>query len=128
MWITKDTDPIWVKMELNACGNVPLEALPFLNEVAQKRLRVGNEWIRKTMKKWTDVRKKFKLSNSICRATKIATNPDFIPSTMDAGFKRWADKGLICIEQVFMGQTLKSFEQLGKNLVYQLRTTIDIYN
>lgn len=80
-----------------------------MNEVALKRLWVGIDWIKKTMKIWTDVQKKFKLSNSICRATKIVTNPDFISSVMDAGFKRWPNAGLIYIEQVIMGQTLKSF-------------------
>lgn len=51
MWITKDTDAIWVKMELNTCRNVPLEPLPFLNEVAQKRLRVGNDLNQKNYEK-----------------------------------------------------------------------------
>lgn len=75
---------------------------------------MGNEWIRGTMKTWSAVRKKLKMSNSVSRATKIAKNPDFIPSTIDSGFNKWANKGLIYIDQMFQGQTMKSFTQLQK--------------
>ena len=80
------------------------------------RLRVGNEWIRGTMKEWSTVRRNLKLSNSVGSTTKIAKNPDFIPSIMDSGFNKWANKGLIYIDQMFQGQTMKSFTQLQKEL------------
>ena len=64
MWITEDTETIWVDMEQNSCNNVPVGALPFLTEKAQKGLGTCNEWIRATMKIWSEVRKEFKLSNS----------------------------------------------------------------
>ena len=31
---------------------------------------------------------------------------------MDSGYNNWANNGLVYIEQVFNGQTMKSFEQL----------------
>lgn len=65
-----------------------------------------------TMKIWATVQKKSKISNSISRATKIATNPEFLPSTMDAEYHKWMNKGLIYTAQVFSGKTLRSFEQL----------------
>lgn len=114
MWITKEKDSIWVEMEQNSCQKVSLESLPFLNERAWRGLRVGNEWIKGTMKTWSAVRKNLKLSNSVSRATKIAKNPDFVPSVMDSGFVKWADKGLIYIEQILQGQTMKSFTQLQR--------------
>ncbi len=60
------------------------------------------------------MRKKFDLSSLISRVTKIAKNPDFRPSTMDAGYNIWAHRGLIYIAQLFHGQNMKSFEQLKK--------------
>lgn len=114
MWITKDADALWVGMEQNSCKNVSIESIPFLSDVTLKRLKVGNVWIRGTMRVWSMVRKKLKLSNSICRATRISTNPDFLPSMMDAGYNRWTRQGLKYIAQVFRGQTLKSFQQLAQ--------------
>ena len=62
---------------------------------------MGNEWVKGTLNIWSDVQKKVTLPKSISRATKIAKNPDFVPSTMDTGFNRWANKGLIHIDQMF---------------------------
>lgn len=107
MWIIKETDAVWVGMEQSSCQHAPLESLPFLNETTWKKLKIGNDWIRVTMKIWSLVRKKFKLSSSICRATKITRNPDFLPSMMDAGYNKWTNTGLIFIAQVFDGQTMK---------------------
>ena len=112
MWITKDADALWVGMEQNSCKNIPIESLPFLSEVILKRLKVGNVWIRGKMKVWSMVCKKLKLSNSICRATRISTNSDFLPSMMDAGYNSWTHQGFKYIAQMFRGQTLKSFQQL----------------
>ncbi len=47
-----------------------------------------------------------------CYSHNIATNPDFLPSTMDSGFNKWAIKGLTYIAQVFHRHNMKSFEQL----------------
>ena len=54
------------------------------------------------------------MESSISRATKIALNQEFHPSSMYAGFKKWTDKGLVYIGQLFQGQTLKSFQQLSE--------------
>ena len=61
MWITKETDSVWVEIEQNSCQNIPLESLPFLTEITQKKLNIGKEWIKGTMKVWAVVRKKSKL-------------------------------------------------------------------
>lgn len=49
---------------------------------------------------------------SISRAVKIAHNIDFLPSKLEAGFKKWEEKGLIMLEQLFEGGVLMSFQQL----------------
>lgn len=42
---------------------------------------------------------------------KIANNTDFPPSRLGAGFKKWQEKGLIMLGQLFEGGVLMSFEQ-----------------
>lgn len=71
------------------------------------------------MKVWSTIQKKLSISSSVSKATKIAKNPDFVPCTMDAGFEKWTNKGLIYISQIFMGQILKSFEQLKQEFNLQ---------
>ncbi len=110
--MTKDS--IWVRMEQNSCPRLPLGALHFLTEKSQKGVKITNEYMRETLKIWLIVRKTFGLSNSTSRDTKIAMNPDFVPSTMDTGYNKWANKGLVYIAQVFKGQNIKSFEELRK--------------
>ncbi len=46
-----------------------------------------------------------------------ADNPEFLPSRWDATFKRWSDKGLIIIDQLFNGSTLHSFSDLKKKIM-----------
>lgn len=112
LWITKDKDAIWVEMEQRACPTMSLESLPFVTRSMQKKLKIKNELIIETMKIWSTIQKKLNISNSVSKATKIAKNPDFVPCTMDVGFEKWTNKGLIYIAQLFTGQILKSFEQL----------------
>ncbi len=49
---------------------------------------------------------------SISRAMLIVENVEFPPSLWDSGFRRWADKGLRTINQLFKGTEFKSFSQL----------------
>lgn len=50
--------------------------------------------------------------DSISRAMPIVGNIEFLPSVWDGGFRIWADKGLIAINQLFVGKEIKSFSQL----------------
>lgn len=83
MWITKETDALLVGMEQRSCQHILLESLPFLTDMTWKKLKIGNDWIKVRMKMWSSVRKELKLSSSISRATKIARNPEFLPSMME---------------------------------------------
>ncbi len=41
---------------------------------------------------------------------KAAVNADFPPSKLDMGFKKRTERGLTSLDQLFEGETLKSFE------------------
>ncbi|KAF3846979.1 hypothetical protein F7725_004057, partial [Dissostichus mawsoni] len=68
-----------------------------------QKVKIENEWIKHTLKLWTAVKKMFRSPESISRAMPILGNIEFPPSVRDGGFKRWADKGLITINQMFDG-------------------------
>lgn len=58
---------------------------------------------------------------TLSRAMSIADNPEFLPSGWDATFKRWSDKGLIIIDQLFKGSTLHSFSDLKEKFMLSSR-------
>lgn len=51
-------------------------------------------------------------SDNAIYGTKEMEIVDFLPNKSDAGFQIRAEKGLITINQMFDGETLKSFKQL----------------
>lgn len=52
------------------------------------------------------------MRKKLSRAVRIANNIDFPPAGLDGGFKRWEEAGLVVLDQLFEGHTLRSFEQL----------------
>lgn len=58
------------------------------------------------------VRKKINAPQSIFRAMNISEIIDFKPRHFDPRFKDWENKGLIFIDDLFDGETLKSFNHL----------------
>ncbi|KAJ0063849.1 hypothetical protein NL108_012538 [Boleophthalmus pectinirostris] len=113
VWTDQDDETGRREMEQNSCPKVPLESLPFLTKKLQKDLKIKNEWVKATLRIWTIVKRKLNMSDSICRATKMGLNPDFTPS-MEGGFCKWKEKGLVYIGHLFEGENMKSFEQLKK--------------
>ncbi len=77
-----------------------------------KKLKITNRWVEKTWKIWSKIRNNLGIPKSVSRATKIAINPDFLPARIDDGFKKWVNKGLVYIDQLFDREVLKSFQQL----------------
>lgn len=66
---------------------------------------------------WTTVQKKLKGVATISRAVSVADNPGFLPSRWDAIFKRWTEKGLTMIDQLFDGSILRSFSDLKEKFM-----------
>lgn len=56
--------------------------------------------------------KKINAPQSISRAMKISELIDFKPRYFDSRFKDWENNGLIVIDDLFDGETLKSFNHL----------------
>lgn len=65
-----------------------------------------------TQKVWSLVRKIVEAPLTMSKAVKIAKNVEFLQGKLNAGFRVWAEKGQITIDQIFEGEILKSFKQL----------------
>lgn len=111
-WCRMDTETRWLQLEQCSVVDRPISALLCMNRGQWTKLKIQNEWVRFTLSVWEKVRKQFKLSLSISRASQITNIPNFIPVRLDAGFKRWADKGLKILNQLFTGTALKLFSQI----------------
>merc|ERR1712002_683721 len=111
-WIGNDQEVIWTQIEQSSARGVSLSILPFINIKSINAFKIENKWIKQTLKVWTTVKKMLRGPQSISRAMLIVGNTEFSPSMWDSGFKKWADKGLCTINQLFKGTDLKSFSQL----------------
>lgn len=111
-WIGGDEESIWNRIEQNETRGVSLSTLPFIDSKSVIKLKIGNEWIKHTLKVWTEVKKMLNDIGSISRAMPIVGNIDFPPSTWDHGFRGWATKGLITLNQLFGETGFKSFSQI----------------
>ena len=85
---------------------------------------MNNIWIKNTLKIWDSVQKQLKGRVALSRAMPIIGNIEFIPSIWDGAYKRWAEKGLKTINQLFEGNIFRSFQQLKQK--FDLPTT-DLY-
>lgn len=111
-WISGDEEAKWVQIEQGEVKGALLSILPFVDLKQVNKMKIGNEWIKHTLKIWGEVKKMFGDSGSISRAMPIVGNIDFPPSVSDHGFRRWAAKGLTIFNQLFEETHLKSFTQL----------------
>lgn len=111
-WVSGNGETKWTEIEQGDAKNVQLSALPFVDPKQISKINIGNEWIKHTIKIWTEIKKMLKDTGSISRAMPIVGNLEFPPSISDQGFKRWATNGLIILNQLFEGAHLKSFSQL----------------
>lgn len=112
-WIIHDPESHWVPMEEYSVSGVPLSQLPFLNQQSQKKIKIVNLWVKHTLKIWNKVQKQLKGKTALSRAMTIYKNIEFIPSLSDSsGFRGWAERGLISVNQLFEGNVFKTFDQL----------------
>ncbi|KAM7369499.1 hypothetical protein PAMP_000739 [Pampus punctatissimus] len=111
-WVVGDLESGWVSIEQNSMPGIQLSSLPFLSQQSQKKLKINNLWIVHTLKVWNLVQKQLKGVVTLSRAMPIAGNVEFLPSVYDRAFKRWAESGLIIINQLLDGPAFKSFSQL----------------
>ncbi len=92
-WISQDNDTICVGIEQNDCLKIPMNTIPFMNKNIWRATKINNQWIKNILRIFkSNVRGKLKLPMSTSRAMKIANNTDFLPSKLEAGFKKMARK------------------------------------
>lgn len=115
-WINNDTETGWVNIEQNLLPAIPLSALVFLSKQSQNKMVIKNLRLKNTLKVWSTVQKRIRGTSALSRAMQIAGNPDFLPSTTDVAFKRWAGRDLKVIDQLFCDNVLQLFSYLQDKL------------
>ncbi len=116
-WLGVDKEAEWVSIEQNSLPGVSLKVLPFMDLQAQKAVKKTNIQIKHTIKIWSTVQKTFRGAIALSRAIPIKDNPDFLPSVSDSVFNRWEKNGLKIINQLFDGETIRSFSQLSNRFI-----------
>lgn len=111
-WINNDTETGWVGIEQSSVPEIPLSTLVFMSQQCQKKVGILNIWVKHTLKVWSAVQKRFRAVASLSRAIHIVGNIEFLPSITDNTYKRWSDRGLKIIEQLFYDNILQSFSYL----------------
>lgn len=112
VWINNNIESGWVKIEQNSLPSIPLSVLVFLNKQSQEKLEIKNVWVKHTLKVWSTVQKRFRGRAALSRVMQIVGNPNFPPSRTDITFKRWADRKLKIIDQLFCDNVLQPFSYL----------------
>lgn len=111
-WIIRDPETHWVSMEEYSLPGISLSRLPFLSLQSQKKIKIENSWVKRTLNIWHKIQKQLKGKVSLSRAMSINGNIEFLPSLSDGGFGGWGERGLKTVDQLFEGTVIKSFTQL----------------
>lgn len=106
--LTELTETRWLNMETSKCTQVPLSAVPLVGE---KRMggSVGR-WSLFTLQVWNRVQQAYHLPMLNATLTGIAHVNDFVPMSLDAGFRKQSHLNLHFVHQLLQDSQLKSFE------------------
>lgn len=112
VWMTKNEETGWLSIEQNSLTGISLSTLPFLGQQTKRRIKINNIWVKHTLKIWNSVQKQLKGSMALSRALPILGNLDFLPSLTHLTYRKWVEKSLVIVNQLFENNTLRSFSQL----------------
>ncbi|KAF3837662.1 hypothetical protein F7725_009430 [Dissostichus mawsoni] len=98
--------------ERDKLQRIPLSTLVFMSQQSQKKVGVLNIYVKHTLKVWSAVQKRYRGTVALSRAMQIDGNLEFLPSIADSTFKKWADRGLKIIDQLFYDNILQPFSYL----------------
>ena len=110
-WIKNDNDSTFLDLEAIGC-RLSLSEIPFVNGATQLHEIRDNFIVRNTLKSLNQIRKHFGIATQYSVLAPVYCNPDFSQSCLDVGFRTWKDSGISKIQDLFQGDTLKSFAQL----------------
>lgn len=106
--------PKWMQMESHSLG-VPLPMYMYSANLKKLRKQTSNPIVRNMINVWNEVKKYLGETFSVSCFSPIWGNDSFVPGRSDAGFKMWADKGILKVEDLFNPEdrSLMSFEHLS---------------
>uniref|UniRef100_A0A8C8E244 Reverse transcriptase domain-containing protein n=1 Tax=Oryzias sinensis TaxID=183150 RepID=A0A8C8E244_9TELE len=113
-WMKSDTQTRWLTIEQSMCSE-PLHTLLF----ADASIKDISLWTKNTLSIWNKVRTSFKLPKKLSAVLSIRHIKSFTPISLDKGFTKWSNQGLLYIHQLIDSEHLMSFEQLSRRFKLQ---------
>lgn len=111
-WVTQDQNSIY--LDLDSLGHDPLilSGVPFFETVNHIPDIQHNYILNNIFNSLKSIKKAFSGNKKYSHFAPIYNNPYFIPSCSDSGFKEWRTAGIVTINDMYEGDTIKSFQQL----------------
>ncbi len=93
-------------------SGLPLNLCLYSSELKDLKKNVSNPIVINMISVWFDVKKYLDAFYPLSCFSPIWGNEKFKPGRLDAGFKIWADKGIRKIADLYVNNTLMSFEEI----------------
>lgn len=112
-YFSTESPPSWVNMEsAEVAQGLTLKRYIYSANLKHHRKNCSNPIVLNMINVWYVVKKHFGIPNNLSCYSPIWGNTDFKPGKLDAGFKKWADKGIKSIKDLYSSNKFQSFEEL----------------
>lgn len=110
-WVISNSNSIWLDVEASL-SKYRLRDLLFFKKFKNIRLSCENPVTLNTVKAWRLMCRLEGRSKFTSVFTPIVNTPDFQPGMVDAGFKKWRDKDVHRLKDLFSDNVMMTFEQI----------------
>ncbi len=101
-----------MEIERNTTTQLPLNLYLFSDSPKELKKKTKNPFVRNTIEIWFKAQNYLGIDQKLSFFTPIWENMEFIPGNKDPGFKKWADRGITKISDLYDDSTIISFEAL----------------
>ena len=110
--VQKRNNAHWIDIEEELCNPISTTLLPFINNINALHQITKTYVVYNTLRAWQDINKFCGNFGKISRLSPLSLNPDLPPSIANSLFTKWRGNGIHQFQQLFAGDTLKSFSVL----------------
>lgn len=111
-WVQRRNSAHWIDKEEELCAPISTTLLPFINNINALHQITKTYVVYNTLRAWQDTNKFCGNFGKISRLSPLSLNPDLPPSIGGSLFAKWRSNGIHQFQQLFDGDTLKSFAVL----------------
>lgn len=111
-WVQRRNSAVWIDIEEELCTPISTTLLPFINNIKVLHQITKTYVVYNTLRAWQDTNKFCGNFGKISRLSPLSLNPDLPSSIGGSLFAEWRSNGIYQLQQLFDGDTLKSFAVL----------------